>query len=94
MKRLKKLSDEELAAYIEGVLSVEILEKSRDDMDVDMFELLQVAMRAGACMQMPIQAPPMAWGMNVRAYKAVSEPALLLTGFSGLDADDEHDEFV
>ena len=93
MKRLNKLSDEELAAYIEGILSTEILEKSRDDMDVAMFELLHVAMRAGACMPRP-QTSPFSWGITAASYKVPSDSPLLLAGFVGLEHDDEQNEFM
>ena len=88
MKRLNKMSDEELAAYMEGVLSAEVLKKVRDDMDVDMFELLHVAIRAGELMPAS-RLSPFAWTPNVRGYQADSDSALPLAGFSGPEHDDD-----
>ena len=93
MKRLNKLSNEELAAYMEGFLSAEVLKKVRDDMDVDMFELLRVAISAGELM--PASRPtPFAWPVNAREYKAVSEASLPLAGFTGREHDDDKDDPV
>lgn len=95
MKRLNKLSDEELAAYMEGILSPEILGKSRDDMDVDTFEVLNVAIRARGlkssfsdeCSSVPFPA----YFSPASLYED-REQSMPLAGFTGDGLPDDDDE--
>lgn len=97
MKRLNKLSDEELAAYMEGILSPEILGQSRDDMDVDTFEVLNVAIRArGLKSSLSDESSPMpfpAYYTPASVYED-REHSMPLAGFTGDGLnDDEEEEF-
>ncbi|MBE6418499.1 MAG: hypothetical protein E7031_00005 [Akkermansiaceae bacterium] len=91
MKHLTKLSDEELAAYMEGIFSPDFLAKSRDDMDVDTFELLRVALQVRALQHRDIAAPH-PWVMHSMAYDAYTDAELPLAGFTGGEQNIETDE--
>lgn len=95
MKRLNKLSDEELAAYMEGILSPEILGKSRDDMDVDTFEVLNVAIRArglkSSLSDESSSVPFPAYFSPASLYED-REQSMPLAGFTGDGLPDDDDD--
>lgn len=95
MKRLNKLSDEELAAYMEGILSPEILGQSRDDMDVDTFEVLNVAVRArGLKSSLSDECSPMPFSAYYSPASVYEdrEQSMPLAGFTGDGLPDDDDE--
>lgn len=94
MKQLNKLSDEELAAYMESILSSETFAKSRDDMDVDTFEVLNVAIKARGAREADLGdmlSMPMCYTASSVAYDADLH-SLPLAGFTG-DNCAEDDDF-
>lgn len=46
MTQFNKISDEELAAYLDGILPEQEIKRINNEMDVDTFEMLSVSRRA------------------------------------------------
>ncbi len=94
MKQFNKVSDEELAAYLEGMLSEQDTTKVDNAMDIDTLEILSVSRQAmnefhkGTVIELP------SW-KNVSAVSASIRPLyepLAMAGFLGDSNSDEENE--
>lgn len=91
MGRFNKLSDEELALYLDGILSGECTLQEAGTMDVDTFELLNVSRKAlnGSPVAEVIQLP--SWDTASETVRPMYEP-LAMAGFLGEGNVDENGE--
>lgn len=82
MGRFSKLSDEELAVYLDGILSGECTLQESGTMDVDTFELLNVSRKAlnEPSVAEVIQLP--SWDTASEIVRPMYEP-LAMAGFLG-----------
>ncbi len=94
MKQFNKISDEELAAYLEGMLSEQDTAKVDNTMDIDTLEILSVSRQAmnefhkGTVIELP------SW-KNVSAASASIRPLyepLAMAGFLGDSNSNEENE--
>jgi hypothetical protein len=93
MKQFNKISDEELAAYIEGMLSEKESARIEANMDIDTLEILNVSRKAidefpsGNVITLP------SWGNVAAASTRPMYESLAMAGFLGdSNADETADE--
>lgn len=89
MTQFNKISDEELAAYLEGILSDEGSARVEAAMDMDMFEILNVSRRAMA--ESPAESAitlPTWENVDAALVHPMYEP-LAMAGFLGENHTDE-----
>ena len=94
MKQFNKISDEELAAYLEGMLSEQDTAKVDNAMDIDTLEILSVSRQAMNEFHMDTVIELPSW-KNVSAASASIRPLyepLAMAGFLGDSNSNEENE--
>lgn len=90
VKRLNKLTDEELAAYMEQILSHDALLNSSDDIDIDTYEVLSVALKARGMFVNTNRDLP-AWDDTIIVDRQMAYTPVAMAGFTGEDNDEDDD---